>query len=228
MNIAVIPARGGSKRIPRKNIKRFNGKPMIAWSIQAARDSGLFDHILVSTDDREIADIAQAFGAEVPFLRPSSLADDVTPTVPVIAHAVNACAEIGWVAEYVCCLYPCAPLIQAEDLVAGLELLKDAKAEYVYPVAAYAHPVHRAMLRSAEGQMTFLHPECELTRTQDLPVTYHDTGQFYWGKGTAWSSMKRMHSEGAGLVVPNWRMVDIDTPEDWARAELISRILKAG
>src|SRR5690606_4497824 len=124
MNIAVIPARGGSKRIPRKNIKHFNGKSMIAWSIQAAKDSNLFDHIQVSTDDREIADIAQAFGAQVPFLRPPSLADDVTPTVPVIAHAVSACAEMGWAAEYVCCLYPCAPFMQAEDLLAGLELLK--------------------------------------------------------------------------------------------------------
>ena len=228
MNIAVIPARGGSKRIPRKNIRLFNGQPMIAWSIQAARDSGLFDHIVVSTDDREIAEIAQAFGAEVPFLRPPSLADDVTPTVPVIAHAVSACAEMGWAADHVCCLYPCAPFIQAEDLLAGLELLKKTKAAYVYPVAEYAHPVHRAMLRSAEGRMTFLHPEYELTRTQDLPVAYHDTGQFYWGKSTAWSSMKRMHSEGVGLVVPYWRVVDIDTPEDWARAELIARTLKAG
>ena len=155
MNIAVIPARGGSKRIPRKNIRLFNGQPMIAWSIQAARDSGLFDHIVISTDDREIAKIAQAFGAEVPFLRPSSLADDVTPTVPVIAHAVSACAEMGWAADHVCCLYPCAPFIQAEDLLAGLELLKKTKAEYVYPVAEYAHPVHRAMLQQARQRIVW-------------------------------------------------------------------------
>lgn len=226
MNIAVIPARGGSKRIPRKNIKTFNGKPMIAWSIAAAKESGLFDHIVVSTDDDEIAGIALSFGAEVPFVRPAELANDVAPTVPVIAHAVSACADLGWCADSVCCIYPCAPFTRAADLVAGLDMLKETDADYVYPVAEFPHPVQRAMLRSENGGMTFLNPECELMRTQDLPKTYHDAGQFYWGKSSAWSAMKRMHSEGLGLVVPHWRIVDIDTPDDWQRAELLYQIMQ--
>lgn len=226
MNMAIIPARGGSKRIPRKNIKLFNGKPMIAWSIEIAKASGLFGHIVASTDDPEIAEVARSYGADVPFSRPSELADDISPTVPVIAHAVAACANMGITANNVCCIYPCAPFIKTEDLISGLELLIAGNSKYVYPVTEYPHPVQRAMLRSDSGKMTFLHPECELSRTQDLPKAYHDAGQFYWGKSSAWSAMKRMHSEGLGLVVPHWRIVDIDTPDDWQRAELLHRIMK--
>ena len=225
MNIAVIPARGGSKRIPRKNIKLFNGKPMIAWSIKAAMESRLFAHIVVSTDDDEIAEVARTLGAEVPFMRPAELANDVAPTVPVVAHSVSALEKLGWPVEYVCCIYPCAPFISAEDLLTGLQMLKETDAEYVYPVTEFPHPVQRAMLRSAHGDMTFLDPKCELMRTQDLPKTYHDAGQFYWGKRSAWSAMKKMHSEGLGLTVPHWRVVDIDTPEDWTRAELLFQII---
>lgn len=226
MNIAIIPARGGSKRIPRKNIKRFNGKPMIAWSILMAQESALFDHVIVSTDDQEIADISISFGALVPFIRPADLSNDLAPTVPVIAHAVTVCADLGWRADHVCCIYPCAPFARMEDLVAGLELLNATNADYAYPVAEYAHPVQRAMLRSEQGRMGFLNPEYELSRTQDLPKTYHDAGQFYWGKTAAWSSLKPMHSEGVGLIVPHWRIVDIDTPDDWHRAEILFKLLQ--
>lgn len=221
MNIAVIPARGGSKRIPRKNIKPFNGRPMIYYSIKVAQDSKLFDHIIVSTDDEEIADTAISLGAEVPFKRPLELSEDTTPTVPVMAHAVKTCSELGLYAEFFCCIYPCAPFVMKNDLVTALAQLERSRVEFVYPVTEFSHPVQRSMYRSETGEMEFLYPEYELSRTQDLPVTYHDTGQFYWGRSSAWLDMKRMHSEGAGLVIPNWRVIDIDNADDWKRAELM-------
>jgi pseudaminic acid cytidylyltransferase len=223
MKIAVIPARGGSKRIPRKNIKTFCGRPMIAWAIAAAKASGLFDHILVSTDDDEIATVAGSWGAETPFMRPKTLADDLTPTVPVIAHAVQSCLDLGWTVDYACCIYPCAPLLQAADLVAALDMLEDHDAEFVYPVTEYAHPIQRAMRRLPGGQMQFFNPDYEMTRTQDLETAYHDAGQFYWGKATAWLARKKMHTDGLGMPVPNWRVVDIDSADDWARAEHLFR-----
>lgn len=228
MYVAIIPARGGSKRIPRKNIKDFHGKPMIAWSIEAAAKSGLFEKIVVSTDDNEIASIAKAYGADAPFVRPSALADDHTPTVPVIAHAISALADLGVSPELACCIYPCAPFLRSDDLVEGLKLMHACGADFVYAVAEFAHPVQRALLRKDGGQMQFLSPEHELTRTQDLPRTFHDVGQFYWGRSAAWAGQRRMHSEGAGLVVPHWRVVDIDTIEDWQRAELLFQLLAEG
>lgn len=219
MKIAIIPARGGSKRIPRKNIKTFCGKPMIAWSIIAANESGLFDQLIVSTDDQEIAELARHWGAKTPFVRPEYLADDLTPTVPVVAHAVKSCLDLGWSAEYVCCIYPCAPFIQKSDLCAALELAQLQDADFVYPVTEYAHPIQRAMRQLAGGRMQFLSSEYEMTRTQDLEKTYHDAGQFYWGKATAWLEHKKMHTAGIGMVIPNWRVVDIDNDDDWVRAE---------
>ena len=226
MSIAIIPARGGSKRIPRKNIKSFHGKPMIAWAIEAAKRSGLFNQIIVTTDDYEIAAIAKAWGAEVPFMRPVDLADDYTPTVPVIAQAISALAKKGVFSDLVCCIYPCAPFLRADDLIAGLELLQESGANFAYPVAEYAHPVQRALLRANDGAMQFLSPEHEITRTQDLPKTFHDVGQFYWGRVEAWLAERRMHSEGAGLVIPHWRAVDIDVDDDWERGELLFQLLE--
>jgi len=225
MYVAIIPARGGSKRIPRKNIKDFHGKPMIAWSIEAAKQSGLFDKIVVSTDDYEIATISKSYGADVPFMRPMTLADDHTPTVPVIAQGISALADCGVFPDFICCIYPCAPFLRSDDLVAGLTLLQESGSNFAYPVAEYAHPVQRSLLRSENGKMEFLYPEYELTRTQDLPPTFHDVGQFYWGRTGAWSAQRRMHSEGAGLVVPHWRVVDIDTIDDWQRAEMLFALL---
>ncbi len=221
MNIVVIPARGGSKRIPRKNIKNFCGRPMIAWAISKARESGLFERVIVTTDDQEIAEVANAWGAETPFLRPKELADDLTPTVPVIAHAVGSCLELGWIAEQVCCIYPCVPFLQVGDLIAALDLAQAQDADFVYPVTEYAHPIQRAMHQLPGGKMQFLNPEFELTRTQDLDKAYHDAGQFYWGKASAWLAHKKMHTDGLGLSIPNWRVVDIDSADDWRRAELI-------
>lgn len=224
MKIAVIPARGGSKRIPRKNIKEFCGKSMIARAIATALESRLFDHVIVSTDDDEIANIARKWGAETPFVRPAELADDLTPTVPVIAHAVKSCLDIGWAVEYACCIYPCVPFLQADDLIAAFDLLQNNNVNFVYPVTEYAHPIQRAMRQLSSGKMQFINPENELTRTQDLEKSYHDSGQFYWGKALAWMEHKRMHTDGLGMAIPNWRVVDIDSMDDWKRAEEIYKV----
>lgn len=226
MNIAVIPARGGSKRIPHKNSKLFAGKPMIAYAIAAATQCGLFAHVVVSTDDEEIAATARAFGAEAPFLRPPQLADDHTPTVPVIAHAVTACESLGWQFDYVCCIYPGVPFIQRDDVRSGLELLQSAaSAEYSFPITVFPSAIQRALRRKESGIVASFHPEYELTRTQDLEQAYYDAGQFYWGHKRAWLKNPNIHNSGVGLVIPNWRVVDIDTPEDWRRAEAIHRAL---
>ena len=222
MKIAVIPARGGSKRIPRKNIKDFCGRPMIAWAISAAKESGLFDHIIVSTDDEEIARIAKNWGAETPFVRPVDLADDLTPTVPVIAHAVKSCLELGWDADYVCCIYPCVPFLQIGDLVSALDLADTQNADFVYPVTEYAHPIQRAMRRLPGGQMQFFSPQFELTRTQDLEKTYHDAGQFYWAISKSWlSNDSIIGSNSYAITIDSSKVQDIDTPEDRAIAELM-------
>jgi len=223
MKIAVIPARGGSKRIPRKNIKEFFGRPMISWAISAALGAKLFDEVVVSTDDEEIASIANNSGAKTPFMRPSELADDLTPTVPVIAHAISEYARNGVTVEYACCIYPCSPFIESEDLVAGFNLMREFGSDFVYPVSEYPHPVQRAMRQLKNGKMEFLQSEFELTRTQDLEKTYHDCGQFYWGVGQAWLDNKKMHTDGLGMILPSWRFVDIDSEDDWKRAEDIYR-----
>jgi pseudaminic acid cytidylyltransferase len=228
MKVAVIPARGGSKRIPRKNIKVFSGKPMIAWAILAAQKSGLFDHIIVSTDDDEIAKVARDWGAETPFVRPDDLADDFTPTVPVVAHAVQACIDLGWQIDYACCIYPCVPFLQVEDLVRALDLAQVHNAEFVYPVTEYVHPIQRAMRQLPSGGMQLFSPQFELTRTQDLEKSYHDTGQFYWGMTSAWLEHKKMHTAGIGMPIPSWRVADIDTEDDWIRATAIFKALFQG
>jgi pseudaminic acid cytidylyltransferase len=225
MKIAVIPARGGSKRIPRKNIKSFAGKPMIAHAIGAAKASGLFERIVVTTDDAEIGEIARGHGAETPFVRPAELADDHTPTVPVIAHAIRACRGLGWEVEHVCCIYPCVPFIQASDMAAAFELLQRSGADYSFPIAEFPAAIQRALKRAADGRMQPFQPEYELTRTQDLEPGYYDAGQFYWGSAQAWLTNNRIHRSGVGLVIPAWRVADIDTPDDWDRAQLMWRAL---
>jgi pseudaminic acid cytidylyltransferase len=227
MKIAIIPARGGSKRIPRKNIKEFSGQPMIAYAIRAALESQLFDRVVVSTDDAEIAEIAKQFGAEVPFIRPAELANDHTPTVPVIAHAIRELTAQGASPDLVCCIYPGVPLIRSDDLTAAYQLLLSTQAGYCYPVAEYPSAIQRSLRRLPDGCVRPLHHENEWTRTQDLETFYFDAGQFYWGQVSAWLSGLGLQSHGSGLVIPQWRVVDIDTPEDWHRAELMLRALQA-
>jgi len=198
---------------------------MIAWSINISKNSGLFDRVIVSTDDQEIIELAVKYGAEAPFVRPEKLADDLTATVPVVAHAIQSCLDLGWAADYVCCIYPCAPFIQQSDLLAAFSLLQGQDADFVYPVTEYAHPTQRAMRQLSDGKMQFLRSEYEMTRTQDLEKTFHDAAQFYWGKASAWLEHQKMHTDGIGMVIPNWRVVDIDTDADWIRAESIFKML---
>lgn len=219
MNIAIIPARGGSRRIPRKNIKEFCGKPMVAYAISAALRSGLFEHVVVSTDDAEIAEIAKKWGAETPFVRPAKLASDYTETVPVIAHAIETCRDLGWKFSQVCCIYPCVPFIQIEDLSGALEILNKSQEDYCFSVTEYPSAIQRALKQLITGKMQPFYPEFELSRTQDLEPAFYDAGQFYWGKAHAWLTNSKIYGSSAGYRIPNWRVVDIDTMEDWERAK---------
>lgn len=221
MNIAIIPARGGSKRIPRKNIKPFHGQPMIAYAIRAALACGLFGQVVVSTDDAEIAHVAREYGAEVPFIRPPELADDHTPTVPVIAHAIEACQGLGWDVQDVCCIYPGVPFISVADIRAGHEMLAEGQSAYVFPVTPFPSSIQRALRRAEDGSVQPFYPEYASTRTQDLEPGFFDVGQFYWGKADAWLAGLNVHLNARTLMLPEWRVVDIDTPADWERAELL-------
>ncbi len=225
MRLAVIPARGGSKRIPRKNIKPFCGKPMIAWSIEAALDSGCFDRIIVSTDDPEIAEVARAHGAEVPFMRPPELSDDYTGTIPVVAHAVDWMGQQVGPVQFACCLYATAPFVQSQDLQQGFELLQQSGAQYSFTVTNFAAPIQRSFRITDQQRIEMFNPAQFNTRSQDLEDAYHDAGQFYWGRAQAWLTATPMYSEFATpLVLPRYRVQDVDTQDDWIRAELMFEI----
>ncbi|MEL7320111.1 MAG: pseudaminic acid cytidylyltransferase [Pseudomonadota bacterium] len=219
-HIAIIPARGGSKRIPRKNIRSFAGKPMIGYAIEAALRSPVIERVLVTTDDPAIADIARDLGAEVPFRRPPELADDHTPTVPVIQHAITAVRMAGWDVKRAVCLYPGVPFIEVEDLSRALELLMEHDDHgYTFPVAEFPSAIQRALKRGEDGSVTPFTPGHAATRTQDLEPTFYDAGQFYWANADTWLSGANIHQNGCAITLPSWRVVDIDTPEDWERAE---------
>lgn len=228
MKICVIPARGGSKRIPRKNIKPFCGKPMIGWSIEAAVQSGCFDRVVVSTDDTEIADVARKCGAEVPFIRPAHLSDDHTGTIPVIAHAIEWFIGRGSDIRKACCLYATAPFVRAQDLQAGLVELETQACDYAFSMTSYAFPIQRALQLTTAGRVRMFYPEHFNTRSQDLQEAYHDAGQFYWGSADAWLANRPIFSENSvPVLLPRHRVQDIDTQEDWERAELMFRVLQA-
>ena len=226
MKIAIIPARGGSKRIPRKNIKGFCGKPMIAWSIEAAKVSGLFDRIIVSTDDDEIAEVAKQWGAEVPFIRPAELSNDYAGTTAVIAHATQWALDQGLEVEAVCCIYATAPFVQVEDLQRGWEALESGDWAYAFTVTDYAAPIFRSCKRTPDGGIEMFFPEHFSTRSQDLPSALHDAGQFYWGRPSAWIEGKRVFDRhSTPIVIPRWRVQDIDNEEDWLRAEILAAVI---
>ncbi len=228
MRLAVIPARGGSKRIPRKNIKEFCGKPMIAWSIEAAIESGLFDRVVVSTDDAEIAVIAEQYGAQVPFVRPTSLADDHTGTIPVVSHTIQWFRDQGLPPDQVCCLYATAPFVRAVDIQRGLDLLTSTNSDYAFSVTSYPFPIQRAIRLTPQGRVAMFNPELFNTRSQDLEEAYHDAGQFYWGRADAWVEGRLIFStESAPVVLPRYRVQDIDTLEDWERAQWLFKTLLA-
>lgn len=229
MNVCIIPARGGSKRIPRKNIKEFCGKPVIAWSIEAAVASECFDYIVVSTDDLEISDVAKNYGADVPFLRPSDLADDLTPTRPVICHAITELEKTRPEFDNICVIYPAAPLIQKTDICLGLEALQSSSSEFALSVTTYPYPIQRSLRVLSGGGIEMRESKYRLTRSQDLEVFYHDAGQFYWGKRAAFLSDADSFSQRSiPIILPSWRVVDVDTEDDWKRAELLFRSLNLG
>lgn len=227
MNVAIIPARGGSKRIPRKNIRPFCGCPIIHWPVKAALESGCFERVLISTDDDEVATEGVRAGAEAPFRRPAALADDLTPTLPVVAHAIEWLLANGCQPERVCCIYPTAPLIQASDLQQGLDLLTKSGANYVFSGASFPFPPARALRLDAEGYAIPAFPQFINHRSQDLPEMFHDAGQFYWGTAAAFLKQIPIFQPGSRpLMLPRWRVQDIDTLEDWQYAELLYRASK--
>jgi pseudaminic acid cytidylyltransferase len=224
--IVVIPARGGSKRIPRKNIRLFHGRPMLAWPIAAAKACGRFDRIVVSTDDEEIAAVARAHGAETPFLRPRELADDHTATLPVIRHAIEA---LGGGIAYACCIYPTAPLLQPRYLGEGFDLLAGrSDKSFALGVTSFPFPIQRAVRINPEGALEALHPEHRATRSQDLEPAYHDAGQFCWGRAQAWLDGEAVFSDRTlPVILPRRLVQDIDTLEDWEMAERLFELAAA-
>ena len=227
MNIAIIPARGGSKRIPRKNIKEFHGKPMIAYSIEAALESNCFDKVIVSTDDSEIAEIAIKYGAEVPFIRPDNIADDYATTLDVIKHAIEFTEQQGWGVENVCCIYATAPFLIPEFIKKGLQELTKSTIDYAFSATSFPFPIQRAIRLNAQERVEMLQPEHLNTRSQDLEEAYHDAGQFYWGTATAFLNGKPFFSpQSKAILLPRKRVQDIDTPEDWELAEALYKALQ--
>lgn len=229
MQLAVIPARGGSKRIPRKNIKMFHGQPMIAWSIQAAIDSGCFDEVWVSTDDEEIAAVAQAYGAKVPFLRPAHLSDDFATTADVMSHAVEEFDKLNHtLPDYICCLYATAPFVVRADLAQGLEKIKNnSDLNYVFSATTYPFPIQRAIKLNADDAVEMFSPQYFNSRSQDLEEAWHDAGQFYWGTAEAWLNKAMIFASQSSVVeLPRFRVQDIDTQEDWDRAEWLFKAIQ--
>jgi pseudaminic acid cytidylyltransferase len=222
LNLCIIPARGGSKRIPRKNIRDFGGQPMISWSIKAALESKCFDHIVVSTDDSEIAELSKLHGAEVPFIRPASLSDDYVATRPVINHAITEISKIHSRPTYVCCLYPTAPFVRSSDLSDALDILLNNQFDFVSTASSYSVPIQWAFSISEKNSLKRLYPEHRLTRSQDLPNYFFDAGQFYWGRTECFlNNQDPLGDNCSVLQLPKHLVHDIDTPEDLELAELI-------
>jgi N-acylneuraminate cytidylyltransferase len=227
VNICVIPARGGSKRIPKKNIKEFNGKPIIAYSIEVALKSNCFDKVIVSTDDDEIAVIAKKYGAKVPFIRPNELSNDYAGTIPVIKHAIEWLENNNNTIDNVCCLYATAPFIQSRTISQAFQQFQESKANYCFSVTSFAFPIQRAIKLTEENRVNMFFPENFEIRSQDLEEAYHDAGQFYWGKAQAFKDGLSIFSEvSSPYILPRYLVQDIDSTEDWIRAEAMYKVLK--
>ena len=221
-NLCVIPARGGSKRIPRKNVKLFLGKPMLAYSIETAIKSGLFEEVMVSTDDEEIAAVALQYGAKVPFMRSAETSSDFATTTDVLKEVLNRYQELGREFDNFCCFYATAPLVQSKDIIAAFERLLQSDFTCVYPVVQFSYPIWRCLDLAEDGTMTRHWPEFENSRSQDLPKEYHDTGTFYLYKTKEWFSGK---IKVGGIEVSETTIQDIDTDTDWALAEMKYQLL---
>lgn len=227
MNVAVIPARGGSKRIPRKNIRDFHGRPMISYAIGVAQESRLFDQIIVSTDDDEIATISESYGASIPWRRSSELASDFATTLDVMQDAARRLVKDVAADTKVCCIYPATPQLEAKYLQTGAQEIRNNDWDYVLSAARNATPIQRSFSLTQAGRVHLNFPEYEMTRTQDLPLTFHDAGQFYWGTLAAWESKSPIFSGKTTIVeIPSHLTVDIDNEEDWFYAEKLYSLLK--
>ena len=228
MNIAIIPARAGSKRIPGKNIKLFAGKPMIAHSIEAACSAASIDRVIVSTDSHEIAGIAREYGADVPFMRPAHLSADDTPTMPVVAHALDVMADELNI-QNVCLIYPTAPLLTVSDLDNAHHQWVNSTKNYIFSVVSYAYPVQRALHFNQAGELSMLFSENEHKRSQELDHVFHDAGMFYWGRKHAFASGYSVFAADSDVFeVSRWKAQDIDTAEDWEYAEKLYRVNAMG
>ena len=222
MKIAVIPARGGSKRIPMKNIKNFSGKPIIAWSIEVAIKSKLFDRVIVSTDNHEIASIAKQHGADVPFMRPKHLADDYTGTSAVVKDVIQNIHKNGEQVSYVCCIYATAPFVSSKYLIKAYQDLINQNKSYAFSVTTYSFPVKRSFVINQSNVIENLFPDMTLSRSQDLQEVYHDAGQFYWGSADAFlNDLPVFSRHSIPIILPRYLVQDIDTIEDWKQAELM-------
>jgi pseudaminic acid cytidylyltransferase len=223
--VAVIPARGGSKRIHRKNIRPFRGVPLLTRTIELLRTANLFERIVVSTDDDEIAALALAGGAEVPFRRPQDLSGDRVATAPVIEHCVRCLINAGFEPDFVCCVYPAAVLTRVADLTAAYSMLRDCSCDYVFSATQFESSIHRALRLDAGGGVAMFWPHYAQTPSQELAPAYHDAGQFYWGRREAWLEQRPIFAANSRMfIIPHYRVQDIDTLEDWARAEMIHEI----
>lgn len=222
MNVAIIPARGGSKRIPRKNIKPFHGVPVIGYAIKLAQESQIFSEVFVSTDDEEIAEVAISFGASVPWLRSRELSDDYATTVSVMQDAVKRIENKYSNLENVCCIYPATPLLKSEQLKKSLCMLKDGNWDYVVGVSSSKIPPERFLSIGKNREIIMRFPVYETSRTQDFPQAFHDAGQFYWGKKISWeSALPLFTSRSTILELPPESAIDVDTLDDWHYAERI-------
>ncbi len=227
LKLCVIPARGGSQRIPRKNIKDFLGKPIIAYSIETALKSGCFDKVIVSTDDEEIAEISRQYGAETPFIRPAELSDAFAGTLAVIKHAIEWFEAQGEVIENAFCLYATAPFVQTASLQEAFKQFQTTQADYCFSVTEFATPIQRAFKITPSNHVEMFHPENFTIRSQDLEPAYHDAGQFYWGKPSAFKQQIPVYSNNASPYrLPRYLVQDLDTLEDWKRAELMYQVLQ--
>lgn len=227
MKVAIIPARGGSKRIHGKNIKQFAGKPIMGWVIDAARESGLFDRIVVSTDESEIADVATKYGAEVPFLRPPKLSDDHAGIIEVVQHAIGWMRKEDFPVKYVCCILPTAAFLRTDILSEAFAKLIESGASYAFSVSEYPFPIQRAIRIDSTGRVEALWPENNTARSQDLEEVYHDAGQFYWGTTEAFEQGEVIFSNhSVPIRLPRYLAQDIDTAEDWKLAELTFSALR--
>lgn len=226
-SVAIITARGGSKRLPRKNIRLFHGKPIIAYSIEAASQSGLFDMVMVSTDDEEIAAIARQCGAEVPFYRSAATSDDYTGTGAVLVEVLEQLKGIGRSFDYACCLYPTAPFISVRSLEESFRLLQEKNYDSVFPVCAFSFPILRSLKMNSDGRVEMNFPENFARRSQDLPAAYHDAGQFYWANVQAFERDPKLYTANSGaIVLSELEVQDIDNETDWALAEIKYELLR--